>query len=250
MFIELFIWIPNQVGDDRTGLRRRLETPRNDRVKKRYKLYCSKSMDIIQSFKKKHPDLFDYMEAKEVHPHDYLMARTFLRLIPKSVTPNQITLFRVLATPLVFFLILNGNYKMGGFVFLAVAFTDALDGSLARTKNMVTKFGMMFDPLADKLLIGTMVLLLVFEYFNPFLGLMILSLEIAFILIGFVSSYTFKTIRMANVWGKIKMLLQVTAVCVTLLAIFLSSPELLNLAAWIFGLAIGFAVVSLFAHGI
>ncbi|OGH60058.1 MAG: hypothetical protein A2725_00200 [Candidatus Magasanikbacteria bacterium RIFCSPHIGHO2_01_FULL_33_34] len=207
-------------------------------------------MKIIQSYKIKHPDLFDYLEAHEVHPHDHLMARTFLRLIPKSVTPNKITLFRIFATPFVFFLILEGNYKVGGFVFLAVAFTDALDGSLARTRNMVTKFGMMFDPLADKLLIGTMVLLLVFEYFNPMLGLAILGLEIVFILLAFISTFKFKTVRMANVWGKIKMLLQVTAVCVTLLAIFFNSPGLLSLAAWIFGLAIGFAVVSLFAHGI
>ncbi len=213
-------------------------------------LILSNLMTIIQSFKQKHPDLFTYMKAKEVHPHDILMAKTFLRLIPKSVTPNQITLFRILTTPIVFFLILKGYYSIGGFVFLLVAFTDALDGSLARTKNMVTKFGMMFDPLADKLLIGLMVLLLVFEYFNPVLGLSILGLEIAFILLAFVSSYKFKTVRMANVWGKVKMILQVTAVCVTLLALFFNSPGLLNMAAWIFGLAIGFAVVSLFAHGI
>lgn len=207
-------------------------------------------MKLLQSFKARHPDLFTYIKADVVHPHDHLMARTFLRVLPKKITPNQITLFRILATPFVFLLILNGNYKVGGFIFLAVAFTDALDGSLARTRNMVTKFGMMLDPLADKFLIGTMVLLLVFEYFNPVLGMVILGLEIVFIWTGFVSNYKFKTVRMANVWGKIKMILQVTAVCVTLLAIFLSSPNLMTVAAWIFGLAIGFAVVSLFAHGI
>lgn len=207
-------------------------------------------MNIIQSFKLKHPDLFNYLPADIVHPHDHLMEKMFLRFLPKSVTPNQITLFRIFATPFVFYLILSGYYTIGGFVFLAVAFTDALDGSLARTKNKVTKFGMMFDPLADKLLIGTMVLLLVFEYFNPMLGLAILGLEIIFIMTAFVSSYKFKTIRMANVWGKIKMLLQVTAVFVTLLALFFNLPELLTVASWIFGLAIGFAVVSLFAHGI
>lgn len=207
-------------------------------------------MKFLQSFKNRHPDLFKYMPANEIHPHDYLLARTILRILPKSVTPNQITLFRVLATPFVFYLILNGYYKTGGFVFLAVAFTDALDGSLARTRNMVTKFGMMFDPMADKLLIGIMVLLIVFDNFNPILGLVILGLEIIFIVMGFISTLKFNRIRMANNWGKIKMILQVGAVCLTLVALFFNLPILLSVAAWIFGLAIGFAIVSLFAHGI
>lgn len=207
-------------------------------------------MIIIQSFKRRHPDLFNYIKAKEVHPHDRLIAKLFLRFIPKSITPNKITLFRIIATPFIFLLILEGNYKIGGFAFLLVAFTDALDGSMARTQDKVTKFGMMFDPLADKLLVGTMVLLLVFEYFNPMLGLAILGLEIIFIMTGFVSSYKFKTVKMANIWGKIKMILQVSAVCITLLAIFFNLPGLLHAAAWIFGLAIGFAVVSLFTQGI
>ena len=109
---------------------------------------------------------------------------------------------------------------------------------------------MMFDPLADKLLIGSMVILLVFEYFNIFLGLAILGIEIIFMALALVSSYRFKTVRMANIWGKIKMVSQVSAVCLTLLAIFLASPVLLNIAAWIFGVGLGFALISLFSHGI
>ena len=77
-----------------------------------------------------------------------------------------------------------------------------------------------------------------------------LGLEIVFISAAFVARYKFKTIRMANLWAKLKMILQVLAVFATLLALLLDFPIFLTIAAWLFGLAIGFAVISLFAHGI
>lgn len=207
-------------------------------------------MTRIKYFIEKHPDLFNYLPADEVHPHDLWLSRTFLKFFPKSITPNRVTAFRVLATPIVFLIILYGHYKIGVLVFVLVAFTDAIDGSLARTRNQITRFGMMFDPLADKLLIGSMVLLLVFKYFNFWLGLVILGLEITFIVGALLAQYRFKTVRMANLWGKTKMILQVLAVCLTLIALVWEIPYLLTVAAWVFGLAIGFAVVSLFSQGI
>ncbi len=207
-------------------------------------------MKIFTDFVKKHQELFKYIKAADIHPHDHFMDITVLRFIPQNVTPNKISIFRIFATPVVFFIILFGNYSLGIVAFLLVAFTDAIDGSLARTRHKVTKFGMLIDPLADKLLIGSMVLLLVFKYFDFWLGIAILFIEIAFILSALVCGYRFKTIRMANGWGKIKMVLQVSAVFLTLLALLLEFPTLLTAAAWVFGLAIGFAVLSLFAHGI
>ncbi|HYE59695.1 MAG TPA: CDP-alcohol phosphatidyltransferase family protein [Candidatus Kapabacteria bacterium] len=207
-------------------------------------------MRRINYFVQNHPDLFTYLPADHVHPHDHFIARTFLRFLPDSVTPNRITMFRILMTPFVFALIMTGHYKIGMVAFLLVAFTDALDGSLARTKNMITRFGILFDPLADKFLIGSMVLLLVFQYFPVWLGFTILGLEIIFILSAYISNVRFKTVRMANVWGKIKMVLQVLAVFSTLGALVFNFPLLLTVATGLFGLAIGFAIVSLFAHGI
>ncbi|MFH1947252.1 MAG: CDP-alcohol phosphatidyltransferase family protein [Candidatus Magasanikbacteria bacterium] len=207
-------------------------------------------MGRIKYFVEKHPKLFEYLSAKEVHPHDLWMARTFLKLFPKCVTPNQVTAFRVLMTPIVFLIILYGHYKIGVLSFVLVAFTDAIDGSMARIQSKVTRFGMMFDSLADKLLVGAMVLILVFTHFNFWLGFAILFLEIAFILSALIAQYKFKTVKMANLWGKTKMMLQVLAVCLTLLALVWEIPYLLTMAAWIFGLAIGFAVISLFSQGI
>ena len=77
-----------------------------------------------------------------------------------------------------------------------------------------------------------------------------MGIEIAFIAGAAIAKVRFKTVKMANLWGKIKMLLQVLAVFVTLLALLLDCPVLLTVAAWMFGIAIGFAVLSLFTHGI
>lgn len=207
-------------------------------------------MGRINYFVQHHPDLFEYLKADEVHPHDHLLEKTILRFFPNSITPNRVTAFRILATPAVFLLILFGYYDIGIIAFLLVAFTDAIDGSLARTRDQVTRFGMLFDPLADKLLIGSMVLLLVFRHFDFWLGFSVLFIEIIFILSALVSKYTFKTVRMANIWGKIKMVLQVSAVFATLLGLLLDFPLFFTAAAWLFGLAIGFAIVSLFSYGV
>lgn len=207
-------------------------------------------MSIIQKFKEKNPDLFDYLEAEEIHPHDHFLENYILRFLPKSITPNRISIFRILATPFVFLLILFGFYNIGVVAFVLVAFTDALDGSLARTQNKITKFGILIDPLADKLLIGSMVLLLVFKYLNFWLGIAVLGIEIIFISMAYLYRVKFKTVRMANLWGKIKMFLQVLSICLVLIALVFENPYLLNIANLILGLSVGFALVSLFRHGI
>lgn len=207
-------------------------------------------MFIINYIKKKNPHIFTYIEAEEVHPHDRFLDFVLLRFLPASITPNRLTMFRIVLTPIVFGFTLYGHYKTGIILFIIAAFTDAMDGSLARTKNRVTEFGMLFDPLADKFLIGSMVLILVFRYFNHWLGIAILGIEIIIIASALVAKIKFKSKVMANQWGKIKMMLQVIAMSITMLALLIDFPELLSIAAWLFGLAIGFALLSLFKKGI
>lgn len=206
-------------------------------------------MGIVGNFTKNHPDLFLRQSATVVHPHDQLMARTVLCLFPATVTPNQVTMFRALATPFVFALIVYNHYLIGMIAFLLVAFTDVIDGSMARTRNQITNFGILLDPLVDKFLIGSMVLILVFENF-PRLGFAVLGIEIVIILSAFIAKIKFKTIRAANIWGKIKMSLQVVAVFFTLVGIVWNHQSLLTVAAWLFGLSFGFAVLSLFSQGL
>lgn len=88
--------------------------------------------------------------------------------------PNKITLFRFLLIPLivivdlisplkeeVFFGYLTLNNIIMVVIFLLGAFSDFLDGHIARKRNLVTSFGKFMDPLADKMLVfATMILLL------------------------------------------------------------------------------------------
>jgi len=195
-------------------------------------------------------DLFVFMKAKQVHLHDKFLEKTILRFIPKIVTPNQLTILRILLSPVVFWFIIHGNYRFGVFLFLLAAITDALDGAMARTRNQITRFGMLFDPLADKLLIGGAIILLVFKYFPPWIGISTLGIEILFILSALFVKIRFKTVRMANLWGKIKMFLQVFAVFFTLLWLLFEDPMLFSVASGLFGLALGFAILSLFTQGV
>ncbi|MBP9732383.1 MAG: CDP-alcohol phosphatidyltransferase family protein [Candidatus Magasanikbacteria bacterium] len=207
-------------------------------------------MGFIKRFKERNGDLFVYLKAEEVHPHDHFLEKVFLRWLPLWVTPNRITMFRVFTTPIVFYLTLNGFYKAGIISFLLVASTDAMDGSLARTQNRITKFGMLLDPVADKFLVGSMILILVFRNLNPWLGIAILGIEIIFIVSALIARIKFKTVRMANRWGKIKMFLQVLAMCSIMFGLVLDVPFLFAFATGVLGLAIGSAIVSLFKHGL
>ncbi|OGH88812.1 MAG: hypothetical protein A3J93_01845 [Candidatus Magasanikbacteria bacterium RIFOXYC2_FULL_42_28] len=207
-------------------------------------------MEWIDNFKNHHDDLFVYQKSTERHVHDVFLYRYLLRYLPPSVTPNRLTVLRIIMTPPVFLLVLFNHYAWGATLFILTAFTDAMDGSMARMRGQITDFGKLFDPLADKLLIGSMVLLLVFRYFPDWLGLTILVVEILFIIAAYISHQYFHITRMANVWGKIKMWLQVVATFLVLLALLLDFPLLFAVAFWLFGFAIGFALISLFTYGI
>ncbi len=205
---------------------------------------------MFNSLKTNHQDLFVYLKADKVHRHDIFLDKVLLRFLPKSVTPNQLTAFRIIMTPFVFFIVLNEYFVPGFILFLLVAFTDAMDGSMARTQNKITRFGMLFDPLADKLLVGSMVLLLVFGYYHYLLGATIIGMEV--FVVGFVlfERKGIKIVRKANIWGKMKMIFQVIAMSLTMIALIVQLPILFSIAFWFFIFAVIFAFISIFGHGI
>ena len=191
----------------------------------------------------------DYQKADKIFWHDKVLAITFLKLFPSFVKPNHLTMFRFLATPFVAFLMMIGSYQIGLWAFLIVAFTDALDGSMARTRNEITDWGKIYDPLADKLLIGSMIFTIVLRYVDFYAAMIIIALEIIFIVTAWWRKHNHYTVE-ANVWGKIKMILQVVGTVFLLLAIVFDLQALLPFGAGAFYLAIAFAIVSLFTYGI
>lgn len=173
-----------------------------------------------------------------------------LWMIPRLITPNMITMLRLLLIPLVDYLIIVGEYNVGIPLFIFAAFTDAVDGSLARTRDQVTSFGKVFDPLVDKLLVGSMLIILLLQRVHIAIVVGVLLVEVLFIVSGGIRYLVMKRVPEANRWGKIKVVLQCVALCAIMLGLTFQNPILFAVASWIFGAAILFAVISLFFHGI
>lgn len=69
---------------------------------------------------------------------------------------NKLTLSRIVMIPIFVYFLLQGddvNMGIAGGIFILASITDFLDGYIARSRNLVTKFGKFMDPLADKLLV-------------------------------------------------------------------------------------------------
>jgi len=190
-----------------------------------------------------------YFKAEKVFWHDKVLAVTFLKLFPKRIKPNHLTMFRFLATPFIVLAMVFDNYTIGLSAFLLVAFTDALDGSMARTRDEITVWGKIYDPLADKLLIGSMVFAIVLRYIDFLAAMVIIGVELFIISAAWWWHHKGHVIE-ANIWGKVKMLLQVFGTVFLLLAVIFDFQALLPFSTGAFYLAIAFAIVSLLTHGI
>lgn len=97
--------------------------------------------------------------------------------------PNALTLFRILAVPLVVVLLLIPNRFtcfLAALLFSVAAITDYFDGLLARQKDMVTNLGKVMDPVADKLLVSsTFVMLTSLGWVPAWVVCIIIGREIA-----------------------------------------------------------------------
>lgn len=131
--------------------------------------------------------------------------------------PNKLTVLRVLMIPLyVLLLYLGRDNKLVNMlaliVFIIAALTDTLDGYIARKYNLVTNFGKFMDPLADKLLVCSgLIIFIQLGRINAIIVLIIIARE--FIISGFrlVASDAGVVIAAAFL-GKIKTVVQMISV--------------------------------------
>lgn len=188
-------------------------------------------------------------DPAKLFPYDRLLAATILRLIPRRVTPNMVTVLRFVLTPFVLVFLTWERWDVALPLFLFTALTDAVDGSLARTRKQITEWGTFFDPVADKLLIGSVVLLLVADLVNPWFALLILGVETLIIAGGFLRKKR-GVVTSANIFGKTKMFLQVVGVTFLLVAAWTGTNLYVDLSIGTLSLAVAFAVISLFTYGL
>ncbi len=179
---------------------------------------------------------------------DKFLSTTVLKLLPKWVTPNHITIFRFLTIPFIILLITVERYEWGTILFIISAFSDALDGALARTTNQVTDWGKMFDPLADKLLIGTISVILIPKFLSIWLALIIIVIELALILGAYYHKRYIGMKIQAEKSGKAKMVFQSIGIGSLFLYMIFSIPILLTIASYTLYTAILFALISLIVY--
>ena len=75
--------------------------------------------------------------------------------------PNKLTILRILLIPVFIVLLMKEYYYASGILFILASITDTLDGHIARKYNLITNFGKIMDPLADKLLVTSAMICLV-----------------------------------------------------------------------------------------
>jgi CDP-diacylglycerol---glycerol-3-phosphate 3-phosphatidyltransferase len=167
----------------------------------------------------------------------------FGRLVP--VLPNALTVARVFAIPPLVVLVLqshDGSSLTAAGLFLLAALSDAADGHLARSRGLVTTFGKIADPIADKLLVGAALISLVaMDRLAAWVALVIMVRELAVSWLRAAAGREGLVIS-ASRFGKAKMLLQV----VTILAL-IAAPDVS--ALWVESLVYATVVVTI-ASGI
>lgn len=108
----------------------------------------------------------------------------------KLTLPNQLTIFRIIATPVFCYLIIQPGmlFRIAAFfIFLFASLSDWYDGYLARRYNLTSRWGQFMDPLADKILVSAA--LVVFAYMDYIYWWMVILVVFRDFLITFLRSF-------------------------------------------------------------
>ena len=149
--------------------------------------------------------------------------------------PNKLTMARMIAVPFFIAFFLLGNYPVALVLFIAASATDYLDGHIARSRNLVTNFGKIMDPLADKILVYSALCLFI-ETGTIKAWMLIIILAREFIVAGMRTVAASEgRVLAAGMSGKIKTVLQMIAVIVMMAGLWLTNvPAVLTVGYYIF----------------
>ena len=141
-------------------------------------------------------------------------------MVPVNV-PNVLTVLRILLVPVLVVALLdetpNGDL-LAAIVFAVASLTDAIDGYLARSRQWVTTFGKLMDPVADKLLvIGALLALVSLNRLAAWVAMVIIAREFAVTALR-VAAGAQRVVIPANTFGKAKTIMQVAMVFALIVA--------------------------------
>lgn len=124
--------------------------------------------------------------------------------------PNLLTVLRLILIPifiLIFFSNISNSLIYSITIFLLAGVTDFLDGYIARKHKLVTKIGIVLDPLADKLMLMTVLTCLVIKDYIPLWVLLIICAKEIFMIFCGLFLYKKGTLIPSNVFGKVTTIL-------------------------------------------
>jgi CDP-diacylglycerol---glycerol-3-phosphate 3-phosphatidyltransferase len=156
--------------------------------------------------------------------------------------PNFLTVLRILLVPVVVVALLEETPNadtLAAVVFAVAAFTDGLDGYIARSRGSITTFGKLMDPLADKLLIiAPLISLVSLGRIEAWVAMVIIAREFAVTALRMVAAEQGVVIA-ASALGKAKTIIQVAAIFAVIA--FESTPLSVDLLMY---LAVAVTVLS------
>jgi len=129
--------------------------------------------------------------------------------------PNVLTMLRMALIPVFVWLYWAGQQKWALVVFLAASLTDMLDGMIARKYNLITNFGKLMDPLADKLMVTTLLICQGLSGVIPWAAILLVLGKEVLMVLGGVFMLKKDVVVYSNMLGKV-------AMCFFILALTLS----------------------------
>ena len=131
--------------------------------------------------------------------------------------PNILTILRFVLIPVILYFIFAGNYILAFIFFTLSGITDILDGAIARKFNLISNFGKLMDPLADKLTQISVLATLVFKGIIPFWILLIVILKELIMIIGASFLYGKDVVVYSKWFGKLATVLFYVAIVLSLI---------------------------------
>ena len=161
--------------------------------------------------------------------------------------PNKLTILRICMIPffiVCFYLPLDFNMYLAAAVFALAYATDALDGHLARKNGQVTDFGKLMDPIADKLLSASALIMLSAKgLVHPVAVIVILSRE--FLISGLRLVCADKGVVVAaSAWGKLKTVSQVICIMAVMVLYPIGNDLLIICADVLVWVSVALALIS------
>jgi cardiolipin synthase len=136
--------------------------------------------------------------------------------------PNQLTFLRLCIIPFLVTAVLDGRYRTAFALFILAGISDGLDGLLARILQQRTRLGEYLDPIADKLLLSTLFLVLMHQGLIPRrVTILVFSRDVGIVIVGALLFATTGAREFRpSLWGKANTVAQIIAVATTLWTAF------------------------------